>query len=379
MKKLIISLITMVLTVPLFAANPSVKLQTVSLGYPYNKTFTVNATFSEPVVGFGTDKVNITNGTVISVTGGTNQPIYTLTIQPMVPGLIKMFIPENSVVSLSSGAPNSVSNTLNINALDPSLHPSSNFNLKQWTLTLPIPLGKRANAVTIGQTTLNGVPSMNNGYTNPSYFFTDPVSGAMNFVVPLNGATTPGSGYSRCELLEILPGASPTWKLSTFATNTLTASLLVNHVPPIEKRFVIGQIHDKGNRDIYGHTASNSPLLKLYYDANKLDPNKNPCNGCIYAQIRLTPSQANFLKIVNLVHDIPLNTLFTYQITLLRNGSLKITANNSSTTIQLNTSINNTIGWGAQSLYFKAGAYNLEHDSTEGGADSFYSLSVIHA
>ena len=212
-----------------------------------------------------------------------------MTVQPSAPGPIKIFIPANVVTSVSTGMPNLASNTLNMTGLNPNVRPSSNFDLRQWTLTLPTPIGSKSSPTTIGQVTLNGIPSQNTGYSNPPYFVTDPVSGAMNFLVPLNGATTPGSDYSRSELYEILPGSSAYWKLSTFASNSLTASLLVSHVPPVEKRFVIGQIHDKGNTDPQGHTASNSPLLKLYYDANTLDPNKAPCNGCIYAQIRVTP------------------------------------------------------------------------------------------
>ena len=118
--------------------------------------------------------------------------------------------------------------------------------------------------------------------------------------------------------------------------------------------------------------------MKLYYDSNTLDPNRNPCNGCVYAQVRNTPSQSNYLKIVNLIRNIPLNTKFIYRLILIKDGSLTIKANNASTTVKLSTSTNNTIGWGAQQLYFKAGAYNLEHDSVIGGAVSFYSLQVAH-
>jgi hypothetical protein len=197
---------------------------------------------------------------------------------------------------------------------------------------------------------------------------------------PLNGGTTPGSEFSRCEFYEILPGASAYWTLSTFASNSLSASLLVSQVGPTQKRVIVGQIHDKGNTDSLGHTASNSPLLKLYYDRKALDPNNSICNGCIYAQIRTTPAQSSFLKIVNLAKNIPLNTIFKYNIMLLRDGTLTITANNLSTIIKLNTSTNNTIGWGTQQLYFKAGVYNLENSTsnTQGGAASFYSLQVAH-
>lgn len=362
----------------LAATQPTVSLQVDSLGVIFSQPFTVDVVFSEPIVNIGVNNVNISNGTVSNITGNMPGAIFELTVQPTKPGSLAMSIPSNVVVSQNSGLLNAASNSLSITVLDPNVRPASNFDLRNWILTLPLPLGKRDNAISISQKTLNGTPSQNNGYSNPPYFYTDPITGAMNFLVPLNGATTPNSDYARSELLETLPGSSPTWKLSTFGTNRITATVSITHTPPTEKRFVIGQIHDKGTTDAYGHTASNSPLLKLYYDSNKLDPNKNLCNGCVYAQIRNTPSQSNYLKIVNLVHNIPLNTKFIYRLILLRDGTLTVKANNSSTTTKLNTSTNNTLGWGSQSLYFKAGAYNLEHDSVEGGAASFYSLQVAH-
>ena len=365
---------------PAVLVNPNVTLQTTALSNPFPLPFQVSATFSEAVVGLVPSGINVTNGNVTSIVGNSGQANYILTIQPAATGDVTVFIPAGSVVSVSSGAFNNASNLLTILGLNPALRPASNFNLKQWSLTLPLPLGSLNNAISIGQTTLNGTPNANNGYTNAPYFFTDPISGAMNFFAPINGGTTPGSEFSRCELYEILPGASAYWKLSTFASNSLMASLLVSQVAPTEKRVIIGQIHDKGNTDSLGHTASNSPLLKLYYDRNALDPNSSVCNGCVYAQIRKTPAQSSFLKIVNLAKNIPLNTIIKYNITLLRDGSLIITVNNLSTVIKLSTSTDNTIGWGSQQLYFKAGVYNLEFGSsnTLGGAASFYALQVAH-
>ncbi len=379
MHKILISLLMMFLTSSLLAATkPTVSLKTDSLGFIFSQPFTTKVVFSEPVVGFGVNDITITNATIISITGSSPGTTFDVKAQPTKPGSIKMSIPSDVVVSQSSGLLNAASNSLSIVALDPNLRPAGNFDLTNWTLTLPLPIGSRDNAITIGKETLNGTPSLNNGYSITPYFHTDPITGAMSFLVPLNGATTPNSDYARSELYEVLPGSSRTWKLSTFNTNRITATVSITRTPPIEKRFVIGQIHDKGNTDIFGHTASNSPLLKLYYDSNTLDPNRNPCNGCVYAQIRNTPSQSNYLKIVNLIRNIPLNTKFIYRLILLKDGSLTIKANNDSTTVKLSTSTNNTIGWGAQQLYFKAGAYNLEHDSVIGGAVNFYSLQVAH-
>ena len=365
---------------PAIIVDPSVILQTATLSNPFPLTFQVNATFSEAVVGLVPAGITVTNGTVTSIVGLSGQASYILNIQPTATGSVTVMIPAGAAVSLSTGSPSKGSNLLTIPGLNPNLRPASNFNLKQWSLTVALPLGSMNNAISIGQATLNGTPNANNGYTNAPYFYTDPISGAMNMFAPLNGGTTPGSEFSRTEFYEILPGTSAYWKLSTFASNSLTASLQVSQVSPNSKRVVIGQIHDKGNTDSLGHTASNSPLVKVYYDRDLLDPNNNPCNGCIYAQVRITPAQSNYLKIVTLAKNIPLNTIFTYNITLLREGTLTIKVNNTSTVTKLNTSTNNTIGWGTQQLYFKAGVYNLDNSTsnTQGGAAGFYSLQVKH-
>ena len=363
--------------------DPSVTLQTTALSNSFPQPFQVNVTFSEAVTGLVPAGVTVTNGRALSIAGSSGQANYMITIQPTDVGVVTVLIPAGSVVSVSTGAFNKASNLLTIPGLNPAMRPASNFDLKTWSLTLPLPLGMQNNAISIGVTTLNGTPGANNGYINPPYFFTDPVSGAMNMFSPLNGGTTPNSDFSRCEFYESLPGASAYWKLNTFASNSLSASLLVSQVGPAQKRVIVGQIHDKGNTDNLGHTASNAPLLKLYYDRNALDPNNGICNGCIYAQVRVTPSQASYLKIVTLANNIPLNTIFRYNVKLLRDGTLTVTANNISTVILLNTATDNTKGWGTQQLYFKAGVYNVDLGSsntlnTVGGAASFYSLQVTH-
>jgi len=263
--------------------------------------------------------------------------------------------------------------------LDPTLNPSSNFDLSLWTLTLPVPLGDIGNATTISNATLVGQPSLNTGYTNPPYFYTDSVAGSMNFFAPLNGATTPGSVFPRCELSEQLPTSPGTWLLSTYDSNTLSASLLVTQVPP-SKKIVIGSIQDKGTTDASGQLVAVKSLVKIYYDLNPLDPNGNACNGCIYARIRPVPAQEVYLKTVTLLNNTPLNKLFMYRITLLDTGALTVKVNNKSQTYDLNTSTDNTVGWGTQQLLFKAGVYILDNGSSDsqGGAANFYSLQIKH-
>jgi len=380
MKKLVSAMLMLVLASPLFA-NPdlNVSLQTAALGYPYTQPFKVYVTFNEPVTGFDETLVNIVNASITN-TQNISQTSFVLSITPTMPGPITLFIPANLVKSLATGSSNHASNKLNIMALDPILNPSSNFDLSTWTLTLPLDLGDIGNAISIGTATLVGYPSLNTGYSNPPYFFTDTVTGSMNFFAPLDGATTPNSVFPLSELSEVVPGPTPaTWTLNAYESNSLTASVLVTQVPP-GKRIILGKIQDKGTSDASGLAMPKKALVKLFYDLNPLDPNGKPCNGCIYARIRPVPAQDTVLKTVTLANNTPLNKLFIYRITLLRDGTLTVKINRTSTTYDLNTSTDNTVGWGTQQLFFKAGVYVPESGTSDsiGGAAKFYSLQIKH-
>lgn len=356
------------------ATGPSVSLSTPSLGYPYTASFQVNVTFSEPVTGFSPTGVVITNGSLNGLTG--SQAKYSLIIKPIKAGLISVSILANAAKS-NSGEANTASDGYNVVGLDPSVNPSSNFNLSTWALTLPTPLGGVGDADEIDNDLLNA------DYTNSPYFYTSP-SGSMIFFAPVNGATTPGTTFPRSELLENLPGANPKWTLNSYNTNQMTASLLVKMVP-LSGRLVVGQIHDTGETDPNGNAVLTEPLLKIIYSSSTKAPDGKPCNGCLYAEIRPTPATAENHQIDNtLVSGIPLNTLLTYSITLQRNGNLQVSilglAQIYTYTYHLNTSTNNKLGWGSQRFYFKAGAYVLKHgsSSTDGGEADFYYLKVVH-
>lgn len=379
MKKLVSTLLMLALTSPLFA-NPDLtaKLETAALGYPYTLPFKVNVMFSTPVTGFGKSQINITNATITDIKG-TCRTNYVLEITPTYPGPITIFIPAKVLKSSTTGEQNIASNKLNISALDPILNPSSNFDLSLWTLILPLPLGDEGPATTVSNATLDGIPLLNTGYSNPPYFYTDSVFGTMNFFAPLNGATTPGSVFPRCELSEYLPDFPHAWTVDTFASNTLTGSLLVTQVPP-SKKIVVGKIQDKGNPDFSGQVVASKALVKIFYDLNPLDPNGERCAGCIYARIRPIPAQDIFLKTVTLVKNTPLNKSFIYKITLLKTGLLTVKINDKSTSFLLNTSPDNTVGWGTQELFFKAGVYIQDNgtSSSVGGAANFSSLQIKH-
>ncbi|NCT57821.1 MAG: polysaccharide lyase family 7 protein [Legionella sp.] len=173
------------ITSPVFAnPDPSVTLQTESLGHPYAQPFKVTTIFSEPVTGFTESDVNIVNGTVSNLVNRCNT-VFTMTVTPTFPGPIQLFVPSKVVKSLTTGSFNMASNKLNVMALNPILNPSANFDLSLWTLILPLPLGDIDGAMTISSNTLNGHPQLNTGYSEPPYFFTDETTGSMVFFAPL--------------------------------------------------------------------------------------------------------------------------------------------------------------------------------------------------
>ena len=378
MKKLVLTLLMLTFTQALFAQNPTVILRSAALGYSYTQPFKISVTFNEPITGFGKKEINIVNGTISNVVGIANTN-YTMTITPLVPGAITLFVPAGLVKSIISGATNLASNKLTIMALNPIVNPSSNIDLSLWTLILPLPLGDVGGAETISNNTLNGNPVLNSGYTNAPYFFTDNVTGAMDLFAPLYGATTPNSIFPRSELSEYLPNFPHTWTLNTFVSNSLTGSLWIVQMPP-SRKIVIAKIQDKGNPDVSGQSVASKPLVKIYYDSNPLDPNGDYCGGCLYIRIRPIPAQEIYLKTTTLARNIFLNELFQYKISLLNDGTLKVTINDKSISYNLNTSTDNTVGWGTQELFFKAGVYIMDNGAskTEGAEADYFSLQIKH-
>ncbi len=383
MKRLNSILLLMGLSFGIWASpDLTVKLQRVALGTSYVNPFQVNVTFNEPVTGFGKSEMNVTNALINSISPIIGSKThYVIYLSPKNPGPMTVQIPGDVVRSTSSGALNKPSNTLKIMALDPDLNPSANFDLSAWNLVLPLPLGDIGGAIQISSNALVGDASLNTGYTNPPYFYTDGVIGTLNFFAPLNGATTQGSVFPRSGLSENLQerGLPATWKLSSFDSSMLKASLIVTQVPP-SKRIVIGELQDKGNMDDLGQEVGKKDLVKIYYDLNQFDPNNRACNGCIYALIRPAPANDRYLQTLTFAKDILLNKPFIYKITLLRDGTLTVQVDNKSFKYNLNTSIDNTIGWGSQELFFKAGVTLLENGTSSfvGGMAKFFSLEVAH-
>jgi hypothetical protein len=223
--------------------------------------------------------------------------------------------------------------------------PGGNFDLSVWALQLPI--GSPGSPTTIQPAQLKGA----NGYTNPSYFWTDKNDGSMTFWDPEAGVTTPNSNFARTELREMnANGSAADWTIA--GTHRLSATL---RIVSVTKSVCVGQVH------LGSGGSSTKPLLELYYAPNgtiALGTENSPAGG----QTRHT------------VGSVPLGTQWSYVIAI-SGGRINLTINGTTTSYAIPSSFN------AYHQYFKAGDYNQSSSSstTNGAKVKFYALNVSHS
>jgi poly(beta-D-mannuronate) lyase len=260
--------------------------------------------------------------------------------------------------------------------LDPTLPPSSNFDLSQWKLTIP-------NGSDVSRTTLNA------GYTLAGAFYTDPVSGGMVFRCPNIGGTTSGSSYSRSELREMLNESAGTtnlgnnWVLGTSSSaaraaaagvdGTQKATLSVDHVSTTGDsakvgRVIVGQIHGPDTEIIrlYFHKRPGDSRGAVYF-GHDTPSNDNSWHAIIGDPDNLDPP-----------NGIELGEIWSYEIIVT--GQLltvKVTPA-SGATVTASAPIES--GYDDQYLYFKAGVYNQNNtgDADDYVQATFYSLTHTH-
>lgn len=280
----------------------------------------------------------------------------------------------------------------NSEPLDPTKKPSENFDLLDWSLTLPTDLNKDLKADLIYETPLS------KGFELKPLFYTG-ADGGMVFACPNVGAkTSKNTKYARSELREMLRRGNSRIKTQGISKNnwvfrsvhgsirkkagavegSLEATLAVNRVSTTgdEKkvgRVIIGQIH-----------ATNDEPIRLYY--RKLPNNSK---GAVYFAHEINDGDDIWVNLIgtrshtlaNPDDGIELNEKFSYKITveddilfvtLIRQGKPNI-----SKTFDMKDS-----GYSKrnQYMYFKAGVYNQNN----GGKPkdyvqaTFYHLNNIH-
>jgi len=280
----------------------------------------------------------------------------------------------------------------NSKQLDPSKKPSENFDLLDWSLTLPTDINKDLKADLIYEKPLS------KGFDLKPFFYTG-ADGGMVFACPNVGAkTSKNTKYARTELREMLRRGNTRMKTQGVTGNnwvfgsahgssrrkagavdgSLEATLAVNRVSTtgdIKKvgRVIVGQIH-----------ATNDEPIRLYY--RKL-PNNN--KGSIYFAHEINGGDDVWINLIgsrsHTLADpedgIELNEKFSYKIsvendilyvTIIRNGKPNITKKFDMKDSGYNKS--------SQYMYFKAGVYNQNNEGAPKDyvQATFYYLNNIH-
>lgn len=236
--------------------------------------------------------------------------------------------------------------------LDPKCAPGGNFDLRAWSLQLPVGASSEPSAGPriVSSKALRGCEA---GYQDDgAYFFTGRADGSLVMRVPgspkTSGCITTGnSDHCRTELREVDPktGGGASWDPRA-KVNRLAATLLV--VAAGDKSTVVGQVHidDK---------VSKKPICELYYA---------PRNGEISFGVEHSREGGqNTTKI----GTVPPGQKFSFEIRYEGNV-LSVILNGKSRefgTFKLN----------APKSYFKAGNYNQGDTASE---VHFFNISVRH-
>jgi hypothetical protein len=239
--------------------------------------------------------------------------------------------------------------------LNPSVVPSSNFNLTDWKITLPIDASGGILGTAIEVKSLSG-------YQHPHFFYTGS-DGAMVFYAPVEGATTRGSKYARSELREMSGTSKAAWSLAQggFMSATLEVDMVPTYNSGSQGRVVVGQIH--------GH---DDELVRLYWEKGTIyfvNDHAGPSN--VQTTFKLTNAAGQS-------PDISLDERFSYTFEA-KGSDLKVSVIADGQLYMSTTRISSA--WDSDTFYFKAGTYLGVNESqgTGAGQTSFYALDFSHS
>ncbi|MEH6595746.1 MAG: polysaccharide lyase family 7 protein [Colwellia polaris] len=278
--------------------------------------------------------------------------------------------------------------------LHSTARPADNFDLSDWSISLPVDTNKDGIADNVPETYLA------KGLSIKPLFYTAE-DGGMVFTAPIQGPkTSKNTKYTRSELREMLRKGDlrvktkgiteNNWVFSTAKRNvrkksggvdgTLDATLAVNHVTTSGDdkqvgRVIIGQIH-----------ATKDEPVRLYYrklphnDKGVIYMAHEPLKGKGKEQwYNLIGSRASNAK--NPEDGIALNEVFSYRInvegdkltvTIIRQGKANI--------VQEVDMSNSGYDKSDQYMYFKAGVYNQNNtgEANDYVQATFYQLENSH-
>ncbi|MBE1302292.1 MAG: cyclic nucleotide-binding protein [Alteromonadaceae bacterium] len=272
--------------------------------------------------------------------------------------------------------------------LDPTLPPSGNFELVDWTLSVPIDDNNDGKADTTKELGLSS------GYELNPYFYTGADGGLVFRSLVEGSKTSTNTSYTRSELREMLRRGDTSyatkgvngnnWVFSSAPSGdknvaggidgVLEATLAVNHVTTTGSssqvgRVIIGQIH-----------ANDDEPVRIYY--RKLPGNSR---GAIYFAHEPNGGSDQYYEMIgsrsssaaNPADGIELNERFSYRIqvsgntltvTIMRQGKPDI--------VETADMTNSGYDVGGQYMYFKAGVYNLNNtgDANDYAQATFYKI-----
>ena len=144
----------------------------------------------------------------------------------------------------------SVDGDLHIGAVAEPLLPAQILDLRQWKVTLPVDssgqYGNTRTAVEVKQPALAT-------FTDPRHMRPAAGNVAVEFVAPVEGATTSGSEFPRCELREMTGTAGTTnasWGFNDGRTHEMTLTQAIVELPVAKPQIACGQIHDADNDNL---------------------------------------------------------------------------------------------------------------------------------
>lgn len=274
------------------------------------------------------------------------------------------------------------------NDLDPNAAPSTNFDLSQWNLGIPVDRGD-------GISTTIKVADLNDNYENNEFFYTAS-DGGMVFKCPIEGPkTSSNTSYTRSELREMLRGTDTSIKTKGITKNNwvfdntsidtqlaaggvggnMKATLKVDHVTTTgntsqQGRVIIGQIHAPSNEPIrlYYRKLAHHNKGSIYFA-------HEPASGYGNEQwVEMIGSKSSSASEPS--DGIALGEVFSYEIDVT-GTTLKVTIKRDGKSDLTETLDMSGSGYHLDDKYqyFKAGVYN---QNNTGDADDYVQATFYH-
>ncbi len=265
------------------------------------------------------------------------------------------------ICSLAGGCASARSSTSG-----PSVLPSTSSNvtpapsatpidLNHWQLTLPVNSAGHLSGKAAVQVPASLSPP----------WLTRQADGSLLFWAPAGGATTPHSLHSRTELQSL--SGFPAGQ----AGHRLTASVVVEQLPMVSRKIVIGQIHGDGT-----YSAAPFVLLEIRGENLEVSVESKP-----KLQGSKGPSDGEVTTDHPLLTGVALGQAFTYSITTTSDAMTISTGFGSAAQpygAPVSVSVAVPSDWKGDEVRFSAGDYQQDDASstTGGGRVAFYSLAM---